>query len=63
VIETPHGATSRGYCKRCGAKKRFPNAPEDALWAVGGTLGRWSNRGAVARPKSVRPKDKESGGF
>lgn len=62
VIETPHGATSRGYCKRCGAKKRFPNAAADALWNVGGTLGRWANRRTVARPKNVRPGDRHSGG-
>jgi hypothetical protein len=53
VIETPHGATSRGLCKRCGATKRFPNAAEDALWDVGGSLGRWANRGAVARPSKI----------
>lgn len=45
VIETPHGATSRGLCKRCGATKRFPNAAEDATWEAGsGGLGRWANR-------------------
>jgi hypothetical protein len=45
VIETPHGATSRGLCRRCGATKRFPNAAEDALWESGsGGLGRWANR-------------------
>jgi hypothetical protein len=44
VIETPHGATSRGLCKRCGATKRFPNAAQDAMWESGGGLGRWANR-------------------
>ena len=44
MIETPHGATSRGVCKRCGARKRFPNAAEDVI-AEGGrqALGRWAN--------------------
>lgn len=31
IIETPHGATSLGVCKRCGASKRFPSAADDAL--------------------------------
>lgn len=53
VIETPHGATSRGTCKRCGATKRFPNAAQDAMWASGG-LGRWSSRRGVARPTEVK---------
>jgi len=57
VIETPHGATSRGVCKRCGVAKRFPNAAEDAMWASGG-LGRWSSRRGVARPTEVkRPRE------
>ncbi len=51
IIETPHGATSRGVCKRCGAQKRFPNAAEDALWESGGaTLGRFANR---SRPTEI----------
>ena len=52
VIETPHGATSRGSCKRCGMTKRFPNASDDAIARTAG-MGRWSaNRGA-ARPKEI----------
>lgn len=51
VIETPHGATSRGVCKRCGAHKRFPNVAEHALWeSRGSTLGRFANRG---RPTEI----------
>ena len=45
VIETPHGATSRGICKLCGNAKRFPNAAEDAFWAA----GRANLRGLVGR--------------
>ena len=52
IIETPHGATSRGLCRRCGATKRFPNAADAALGAQGG-LGRWANRRGVARPKQI----------
>ncbi len=54
VIETPHGATSRGHCKRCGARRRFPNAAEDALWESGrASLGRWSSRRGIARPAKI----------
>ena len=58
VIETPHGATSRGLCRRCGATKRFPNAADDALRAQAG-LGRWANRRGVARPKAISFADAE----
>lgn len=61
IIETPHGATSRGHCKRCGMTKRFPNASEDAIAKTAG-MGRWAaNRGA-ARPKEIslaKPNDEE----
>ena len=54
VIETPHGATSRGLCKRCGTAKRFPNAPEDILSGKGKAgMGRWSARNGPARPKEI----------
>jgi hypothetical protein len=58
VIETPHGKTSRGLCRRCGATKRFPNAAADALGAQGG-LGRWANRRGVAKPKQISFTDAE----
>lgn len=58
VIETPHGATSRGRCKRCGISKRFPNAADDAITRSGG-LGRWSaNRGA-SRPKEIALSERD----
>jgi hypothetical protein len=54
IIETPHGATSRGYCKRCGMNKRFPNAAEDSIWdSTSATLGRWGNRRGVAKPTQI----------
>ena len=58
VIETPHGATSRGLCRSCGSTKRFPNAPEDIL-AGGGKagMGRWSARNKPARPKEITLSD------
>lgn len=43
VIETPNGATSLGICKRCGRRRRYPNAAYDAVREKGGArLGRWS---------------------
>ena len=32
LIETPHGATSWGICKHCGARREFSNSAADALW-------------------------------
>ncbi len=60
VIETPHGVTSRGLCRRCGTTRRFPNAAEDARWDKNkGSLGRWSARRGAARPAEfVPPKEK-----
>ena len=61
VIETPHGATSRGLCKRCGTTKRFPNAPEDILAGRGKAgMGRWSARNSPARPKEITLSDSDS---
>jgi hypothetical protein len=50
IIETPHGATSWGVCKVCGAKKEFPNAASDSLYegdigsAIGSSNGDWAGR-------------------
>ncbi len=52
MIETPHGATSRGLCKRCGSTKRFPNASDAAIARTAG-MGRWSANRGVARPKQI----------
>lgn len=52
MIETPHGATSRGLCKRCGSTKRFPNASDAAVARTAG-LGRWAANRGVARPKEI----------
>ena len=32
LIESPHGATSMGICKLCGAQKEFRNSAYDRLW-------------------------------
>jgi hypothetical protein len=59
VIESPHGATSRGVCKRCGIARRFPNAPEDNIWdSAKSALGRWSNRRRIG-PSEIRLKDED----
>ena len=56
VIETPHGATSRGLCRRCGATKRFPNAPEQPMW--GGFAGASSRFGKKKNnPQEFRLSD------
>ena len=55
IIETPHGATSRGLCKRCGMNKRFPNAAVDSIWdTTSATLGRWGNRRSAVKPTEIR---------
>ncbi len=35
IIESAHGATSRGSCRLCGAAKLFNNVFADAGWEVG----------------------------
>jgi hypothetical protein len=32
LIESPHGATSLGVCKLCGAEKEFRNSVYARLW-------------------------------
>ena len=32
LIECPHGPTSLGTCKLCGAQKEFPNSACNRLW-------------------------------
>ena len=32
VIESPHGATSLGRCKRCHEVREFRNSAADTLW-------------------------------
>ncbi|MPZ51088.1 MAG: hypothetical protein GEU75_17620 [Dehalococcoidia bacterium] len=32
VIESPHGATSLGRCKRCSEVREFRNSAADTLW-------------------------------
>ena len=54
IVETPHGATSRGLCKRCGAAKRFPNAAADLLAeSRANARGRWSNNRRISKPTEI----------
>lgn len=32
VIESPHGATSLGKCKKCSEVREFRNSASDTLW-------------------------------
>ena len=58
IVETPHGATSRGTCKRCGASRRFPNAAADLLAESRASYrGRWSNSQGVSRPTEITLPD------
>ncbi len=54
IVETPHGVTSRGLCKRCGATKRFPNAAADLLAeSRANAKGRWANNQRVSKPTEI----------
>jgi hypothetical protein len=33
-IASPHGPTSPGVCRRCGAARDFPNVSDERVWAV-----------------------------
>lgn len=64
VIETPHGKTSRGLCRRCGSTKRFPNAQEDIIARQGKAgLGRWSGQNDAVRPKQITLAGSDDAGF
>ena len=32
VIESPHGATSKGVCKFCNEEREFRNSASDSMW-------------------------------
>lgn len=50
VIDSPHGAVSRGVCKLCRAEREFPNSAQDSLWegetAPSPGSGRWPRGGS-----------------
>lgn len=38
IVETPHGRTSKGVCRKCGTTRRFPTCVQDIL-LPGKTMG------------------------
>ena len=51
VIETPHGATVKGVCKRCGDKREWPaTLPEK--WGLG-AMGANTKGGDVRTAKTI----------
>jgi hypothetical protein len=61
VIETPHGATSRGHCRRCGATKRFPNAPEQPIWQFATSNAKRGAKGRTTNTKEIRLPNEDQG--
>ena len=49
VIESPHGATSHGICKRCSEERDFQNSATDTLWE-GDPMRSISRMGGGSRP-------------
>ena len=49
VIESPHGATSLGRCKRCDEVREFRNSAIDTLWE-GDPMASISKMGGRSRP-------------
>jgi len=57
LIESPHGATSRGRCKRCGEEREFRNSATDHLWEDESGSGYNAWRGARSAKKAVTEDD------
>jgi hypothetical protein len=61
LIESPHGATSMGICKLCGAQKEFRNSAGDFLWEDEPlselAYGRWGRSRSISAP--VRGREEE----
>ncbi len=55
VIDAPNGRESGGTCKRCGAKRVFPNSTESVMWERGNTIR--SDLQTFARPTTLRLSD------
>jgi hypothetical protein len=49
IIESPHGATSLGRCKRCREVREFRNSAADTLWE-GDPMSSISKMGGGSRP-------------
>lgn len=61
LIESPHGATSMGICKLCGAQKEFRNSAQDMLWEDEPlselSHGRWGRSHDFRAPKTDSADD------
>ena len=53
VIESPHGATSSGVCKRCHAVREFRNSSSDAIWEGDPMVSINKMGGSAKRPAVV----------
>jgi hypothetical protein len=64
LIESPHGPTSLGVCKLCGARKEFRNSVADLLWEYEPLAelshGRWGKSRDFHAPTSVGADDDTS---
>jgi hypothetical protein len=49
LIESPHGATSWGMCKLCGARREFSNSASDAIWDGEGVLSARDSPGPLIK--------------
>lgn len=56
LIDSPHGATSMGICKLCGAQKEFRNSAGDFLWEDEPmselAYGQWGRSRSISAPAS-----------
>ena len=58
LIDAPHGATSPGICKLCGAQKEFRNSAGDFLWEDEPmselAYGQWGRSRSISAPVGGR---------
>ena len=61
LIDAPHGATSPGICKLCGAQKEFRNSAGDFLWEDEPmselAYGRWGRSTSISAPAGGREEE------
>jgi hypothetical protein len=61
LIDAPHGATSPGICKLCGAQKEFRNSAGDFLWEDEPmselAYGQWGRSRSISAPVSEREEE------
>ena len=61
LIESPHGATSMGICKVCGAEREFRNSAGDFLWEDEPmselAYGQWGRSRSISAPAGGREEE------